>query len=291
MNLINISIILILIIFVIIILCYIGSQQIFKVYTKERVSFVSKTYMEKIINGSYYFERMNKYDLIARNINSKDSYKKLYKEGLHGFTDNEKNILINLTSTIDDITENKNNIHNISWKFAKQNIDIENGWPHTLGDVIILSNKFFTFDNKIQLKVILHEKIHVYQRLYPLETNKLICDYWNFKIINRFENIEMARSNPDIDNYIYSNIYNKIMIQLYNSEIPNGIEDSSVYLYINKNEITKISHKDTGLSSVITQYEHPYEIMATLLPEILINNYDDKSIFVDNTKIWCSKYL
>ena len=63
----------------------------------------SKENMVKIVNESYYFNRMSKYDLLARNISSIDSYKKLYLDSIIEFTEEEKSILEEQTHKIDQV--------------------------------------------------------------------------------------------------------------------------------------------------------------------------------------------
>lgn len=249
--------------------------------------YISRDYINNIIDDSNYFNRMNNIDLLARNVNSIEAYIKLYKDSIKDFSLDEKKSLSTVCKIIDEYTNKTNKFSKIPWKFAKQSNDIENGWPHTLGDAIILSSDFFKLNNKIQVKTLLHEKIHIYQRFYPIETNKLFIE-WNFKPTDKIKNIQLARNNPDINDFIYEK-EGKIVVQLYNSNNPKGIEDSSPYLY-NDNP-KKITAKELNIPSVALQYEHPNEIMATLLPDIIINNFDDKTDFVHKTIEWINKYF
>lgn len=258
--------------------------------TKEITSYIiyaSRDYINNIIDDSNYFSRMNNIDLLARDINSIQGYIKLYKDGIHEFSSNEKKMIFNICKIVDKYTDKNKNLNNIPWKFVKQANDIEKGWPHTLGDVIILTSDFFKLNNKTQVKTLLHEKIHIYQRYYPIETNKLFIA-WNFTPVDKIVNIKLARNNPDINDFIYEK-KGKIIIQLYNSSNPNSINDSSPYLYTDNP--TKITAKELELPNIASQYEHPNEIMATVIPEIIIENFNDKSEFIINTRKWIDKYL
>ncbi len=94
------------------------------------------------------------------------------------------------------------------------------------------------------VKILIHEKIHVFQRLYP--NHKIIQDYMKsyhkHQLKDDFKlNEPFLRSNPDLDNWIYKDIKtNTIMYSKYSSNKPNGISD------------TTTNH----------DMEHPYEKMA-----------------------------
>jgi hypothetical protein len=146
--------------------------------------------------------------------------------------------------------------------------------------------------NSIQQQItLLHEKMHVYQRLFPFETNKLYSEL-GFKPAIKLESIPMSRNNPDINDFVYEKD-NKIFVQLYNSKNPDNISDSKPYLYNDKDidNSVGISQKDLNISSIIKQYEHPNEIMATIIPEIIINNFNEDSEFLDKINIWMKKFL
>lgn len=198
------------------------------------------------INKTPYFDRMSKYDLIARNTKSIEEYKKKYTSSIEFFNEKEKKHLSLLCNRI-----NKK----IKWKIAKINNEIEMGFPHTIYDTIILSKNFFTYTIKEQLKILIHEQIHVYQKLNTLET-ELKIQKNNYILFDRIENYELARNNPDINGniYLHSNSSSKdkyILIQMYNSKNPKSLLDSTLYkIYITTSKIEKAN---------INEYEHPLE--------------------------------
>jgi len=261
------------------------------------IIFVSKEYINIIIDESNYFNRMNNIDLLVRDVNTIPSYIKIYKDGITEFTKEEKKILNTMCNSINKNIKNTKNLVNLQWKFAKQSSNIENGWPHTLGDVIILSSNFFNSSN--QKITLLHEKIHIYQRIYPIETNKLFIE-WKFKPAIKLEKIQLARNNPDINDFVYkkedakgneSKTLDKIIVQLYNSKNPIDISDSKPYIYNENENPIPITQEDIDISNIVSQYEHPNEIMATLIPQIIINNFDEKTDFIEKTKLWILRHL
>lgn len=262
-----------------------------KITNDTNIIFVSKEYINQIIDESNYFNRMNNIDLLVRDVNSTSSYKKLYKEGITNFTKDEKNILNTLCNSIDESIKNTKKLVNFKWKFAKLSSTIENGWPHTLGDVIILSSDFFNSSN--QKITLLHEKIHIYQRIYPIETNKLFIE-WNFKPAIKLESIQLSRNNPDINDFVYKKSVgdtDNIIVQLYNSKNPTSIADSKPYIYDDNENPTPITQEELNISKIASQYEHPNEIMATVIPQIIINKFDEKTEFIEKTKLWILDHL
>ncbi len=277
---------------------------------KPFIEFVSREYFNNIVDNAQYFNRMNQIDLNVRDSININSYKKLYKDGYKEFTDIEKNILKSVTNRLNELLKDDyKNIYSIPWKFAKLDYNLENGYPHTHGDIIVVSMKFFDLDKNIMAGTLLHEKIHVYQRQFPLYTERLIS-LWNFKLIDRLENYNEARNNPDINNFVYA-YKDKPFLQIYNSANSTNISDSAVYFYTlgsknvkenstnnantnkdnTKEKESIVTPKDLDIPLIITQYEHPYEIMASFLPRLIIDHYTDNSEFTQKTIHWLSQYF
>ena len=65
-------------------------------------------------------------------------------------------------------TENFKEIANIKWVFSKTEsngkLSYESGLPHTRKNIIFLSDKVLINDEDELIKVLIHEKIHIYQR-------------------------------------------------------------------------------------------------------------------------------
>lgn len=249
-------------------------------YTKKDV-ISSLEYAINVIDNSYYFERMNILDLKARNADSKQDYIEKYKSAIVAFSNEEKQKLRNLTNEADKVLEDFRVIYSIPWVFVKLNGSVENGYPHTLGDIIFLSDI-------PSVEVLIHEKIHVYQRMYPIETSKLIHDVWGFDIKDKQERLNNNRNNPDINSFIYGKSDYSI-VQLYDTNDPTNISESSTY---KMPEHIKINATDIEMPSCIKQVEHPYEMMATLIAQILTQKQcKDQSYVLFNTLSWMQKYF
>ncbi len=93
------------------------------------------------------------------------------------FTPEEKNTLTRLTTKLDQMLESsrifggKNNrLTKLPWHFLKVNSHFCNGYPHTRGVAIVLNQRVMKMMAKNEergLKYLLHEKMHVLQRLAP----------------------------------------------------------------------------------------------------------------------------
>jgi hypothetical protein len=224
---------------------------------------------------------MNELDLKARHCISKDQYKQYYKDSIIDFSNNESKKLIILTNSADKLLYKYPKLYNIPWNFSKLTNNIENSFPHTLGNNIFISSI-------PSLETLIHEKIHIYQRTYPIETT-ILLNNWGFVIKNKQENVNNSRNNPDINSFIYGKD-DYYLIQLYNNNMPNSIQDSSTYL-INSNKV-QITAKDIGFPSSIKQVEHPYEIMACIISQIICNTICDDNIDKTNITInWMDQYL
>ena len=231
-----------------------------------------------------FVKNLSEIDLYARNVSSINKYKENFEKIAASFTETEIQILNKTTIIADKLLNtikfidinyinyiNLNDIANIKWIFAKtiinnsendKEIKYENGFPHTRKNIIFLSNTFFNYDEEDIVKILIHEKIHIYQRYNEELFNKVIekmgyIELKNEILVNDFKltnQLKYKRSNPDINNKIYKKIStNKILICTYNSDTPKSISD-----------VTGGYHN-----------EHPYEEIAYELSEYI---YDKTKI-------------
>lgn len=267
-------------IIIIVIFCWIIFSGFF-FFHKTSIEFINKKDLFDIVNDSRFFLSLTAIDLYARKSINQNDYKNIYISSYLSFTKSEKNQLSNITRKIDDISDKYNTLKNIPFKFVKLSPDIENGYPHTLNSVIVLNENFFNNSFDKQIETLIHEKIHVYQRLYSLKCQDLICNIWNYIPANLIKNYSLARSNPDLNNVVYMK-NDIITIQLYNGNKPLSIADSKC-AHIDKNN--NISYTNI-YPSYISQNEHPYEIMGCLIPKIILGKIDINDDFLENTRKW-----
>jgi hypothetical protein len=235
----------------------------------------NKVHLTNIIEQSYFFEKLNALDLKARNATSNAHYKSLYKQHIYTFSKEEKSVLTDLITTLNNTHLYKYpNIYRIPWLIAKTK-DIENNFPHTLGDIIFLPEAFFKSPS---IETLLHEKIHIYQRFFPIETRKLLSTL-GFHIYDVQKSIPTIRTNPDTDDFIYM-YQNTVQAQTYQTDNPKDITESSITLL-------KGSKQWEGFPEVVKQRDHPYEIMACWLAHAIIRKTNQN----DALTSWMKEFL
>lgn len=251
---------------------------------RPRVSFINRNELIEILSKSPSFrdfiDRMSYEDLKARNMENREHVMLNYMNNTLFFTEQEKQRIHNLVNLIDTRTINTPLLHNIPWIFVKTNSSIEEGFPHTLSNLIFISNPM-----DISAEVLLHEKIHIFQRLYPDLTKKLIIDLWGFNVHSKFIDTFLARNNPDTDGIIYSR-KGVVFYQKYTTSNPLSISESNH---------TVIHSSDQSIPYYVHQLEHPYEIMAIIVAKILYKQArqrDDKlSALEEMTIRWIDYFL
>jgi hypothetical protein len=146
---------------------------------------------------------------------------------------------------------NLEKFNELKWKIGFVcNNNYENGLPHTRDDIIILNkNKVMINSDNKNIKTLIHEQIHIYQKKYPSEVIYYLKEM-NFNRIKKRTKYDNIRANPDLDDYIYNdNDGNTYMAKYINNA--NSIEDIIYYPY-NKQ-----------------LYEHPNERMAIEFENII----------------------
>ena len=117
----------------------------------------------------------------------------------------------------------------------------ENGLSHTRFNTIFLPLRVFTdYSDENFTRLLCHEKIHLFQRMFP--NHILLKNYMkNYKKITyRRDFSPRVRSNPDLDQFIYKNSFGEIMCCLYTRDNPTCINDVKM----------------------LSKFEHPFEQMA-----------------------------
>jgi len=132
----------------------------------------------------------------------------------------------------------------IPWVFALTNCRAyEDGHPHTRANVIFLSTLVDETPERL-IKTLVHEKLHLFQRLYPQDMMQIMHANGFVRWKQRF-GVPRIRANPDLDPYIYIDPKSESpMLAVYSSDKPNSIQDIDI--------------------KYGTQ-EHPYEQMAYII--------------------------
>jgi len=222
-------------------------------YQVNHILFLDKNELENFLikDPDHYYQSFSKKDLSMRKISSDEDYHFIIKKSCKDFSVYEKNKIIGCVSNVDSILKKVNEpwfdgvkACGSQWKFGCVSGKLyEGGLPHTRNDVIILPEYAITNYTDAELsRLILHEKIHVYQKMYPQDIDKY-TQYHHFYKKMRREEVDGARANPDLDEWIYNDSNNQYYMALYKADSSN-ITD--VTFYPNNSHF----------------YEHPYEKMA-----------------------------
>jgi hypothetical protein len=223
--------------------------QIQENYNDDSITFLSKNELENILisDNDNFYSRFFKTDFEVRKINNISEYTSKIKNSVTDFTENEKKYVSEIITSINDKFENVNlpwlngkKFNQIKWKLGLvSGYDYENGLCHTRNDTIIIQRDKL---NHNFYKTLIHEKVHVYQKMYP-EDSEIFLKLNNFKKIRKVTESDMIRANMDIDEWIYAD--------------QNGNEYKAVF---NKNPI---DIQDVTFSPCNSQScEHPLEKMA-----------------------------
>jgi hypothetical protein len=80
------------------------------------------------------------------------------------FTQMEKDRIIRLTEMAENAMSKHPEFPKTEWVYIKVSNNYEFGFPHTVNGVIVLPERVI---NRLTVETIIHEKIHVLQRIYP----------------------------------------------------------------------------------------------------------------------------
>jgi hypothetical protein len=202
-----------------------------------------------IKDNDNYFKNFSTTDMKVRNVNNIEEYYQKIRESCYNIDKDSESFLNKCITIANSKLNNYKCIGfdgakcaNIQWNIGiiKDNL-YEEGYPHTRYNVIIIPLKSLNNMNSL-INTLIHEKIHVYQKMYPKDIEQYLQanGYTKYKMRNTFNN---TRSNPDMDEWIYKNKDNQIMIAEYNE---------------NASSIMDVNIKPNNSS----KYEHPFEYMA-----------------------------
>lgn len=213
-------------------------------------------YNELINDNDNYYEKFSIYDMRARNINKIDDYYSKINRSVDNFTEEDKEKIINNINAVNDFFDSYKTvgfdgkkINQIPWKIGKVKGKLyEDGLPHTRSDIIILPDKYIQKNDTDLAKLLIHEKVHIYQKKYPEDVQEYLNHHNIKQYLTLSEQFSKKRANPDLDDKIYYD--DKIIYYTnYNNEYPESIQDITY-------------KKNYGQKS-----EHPFEKMAIEIEE------------------------
>ena len=228
------------------------NYHILELFINDKVYFMNKNEVAKFFkdDSDNYVKNLSNLDIIALKSSSKDDYINKSISDISDFTFRDKSILIDACNKADKFLSTFNGekhinfkkIADMNWKLAKtEGKWYEAGYPHTRQDIIFITPD--VINHKEVVRIMIHEKIHVFERLFPNE----ILEWMNMEGYTPYKNFKdypMGRSNPDLNGIVYKDKFGNETIALFKNMNPKGIDDSYYP-----------GGKDW-------KYEHPYETLA-----------------------------
>jgi hypothetical protein len=227
--------------------------------SKEHVRFMTPDELRDLIetDEDKYISSMGKNDLAIRNVQTGNEYKQLVKNSFCEIDENLKKILTRSCLKVDETLSLKPNMLGIDLdKMSKLNWNIgctsdekyENGFPHTRNEVIILPLKIIAKrdDENTLCRLLLHEKVHIYQKVYKKEVEEELVSNQRFKVVGTREN---DPANPDINGTKYSH--------------------SDMGLFYATYQNNPKSFSDIKYAKDSSSFEHPFEWVAYEIEKLL----------------------
>lgn len=104
----------------------------------------------------------------------------------------------------------------------------EYGWPHTIGNVILFPLRLIERGDTSDIETLIHEKAHVYQRLYPSDLDTYLSTHHFTKWKRRSEYDPDRRPNPDTDDWVYTH-NGQVMTEDLRSHVENPDPNPQYY--------------------------------------------------------------
>ena len=218
-----------------------------------------------------YVANLSPIDLYARKVSSKEEYINIIKGEATHFNKGDKLMLDKCTKKADELLRNINintigsesnldyskylnykDIANIKWVLAITRNDnggkYEDGLSHTRKHIIFLSQDVLNYSEDEIIKLLIHEKIHIYQRNNEASFKTIIYNMGYAESTDSQEisqdKLKYVRSNPDVNNKIYKNLHTgELMICLYSSDKPKNINDIIIENYAMEHPYEKIAYE------------------------------------------------
>lgn len=218
-----------------------------------------------------YVANLSPIDLYARKVSSKEEYINIIKGEATHFNKGDKLMLDKCTKKADELLRNINintissesnldyskylnykDIANIKWVLAITRNDnggkYEDGLSHTRKHIIFLSQDVLNYSEDEIIKLLIHEKIHIYQRNNEASFKTIIYNMGYAESTDSQEisqdKLKYVRSNPDVNNKIYNNLHTgELMICLYSSDKPKNINDIIIENYAMEHPYEKIAYE------------------------------------------------
>jgi hypothetical protein len=131
----------------------------------------------------------------------------------------------------------------LQWKIGVWHGDIyEFGWPHTMGDVVLLPDHVLRSSIANLVSLLMHEKVHIYQRKFPNDVKNYLHHFGFYKLRERSRTSPHdPRPNPDTDNIIYAWKGRPYTEQTVDKNEPNPYKTSQYFEHPNERMAIEIA--------------------------------------------------
>ena len=232
-------------------------------------------YLARDMDG--YHRGFQTTDLHARNVASAEEYGRAIREKacIGTFTADEAKRIVDACQRADEFLHTHfepwfdgKQCCRMTWRIACVDGNVyEDGLPHTRGDLILFPrNYLYKRTVESYTRTLIHEKVHVYQKAYPRDTELYIQAHGFERTGKRHGTL--VRSNSDTDDYLYRQSHTQQdFYAMYLSKTPESIHDI-VYA-----------------GDRTQRYEHPYERMAVDIANWYTDTSTDTSTdtYIKNT--------
>ena len=272
---------------------------------------IKKNPLETMSDKSYY-QHFSKLDINLRKCgNNTDECLQHYLKSVLEFDAEERKMLDTINQDYRKLLDG--NFSRIftklgSLQFMKVKNNIENGMPHTRGEYIVFSKSYFQKllnlyrenqhfllepKNIDVVRLIAHERFHIFQRLYPAIILQFYHNNWKLDPIKEKlppEILEINRTNPDAlpdKNWVFHIKDNNYILPLcvYKSKKSDNINQTkNIYVRVKKNKDKfeypnlDLDLKDKNLLLNLAEFidffgyqgannYHPHEISASLFED------------------------
>lgn len=224
---------------------------------REKYVFDEPYFMSREETVKYFLEDRDRYvvdlsdlDLIALKSTSKQDYINKIVSDARDFTSSEKKLLIKACADADKFLYNytkipqinAKKIANMEWVLSKTNGEwYEAGYPHTRENIIFITDDVIRHPDLT--RIMIHEKIHVFERLYPEEIEEWMR-VKGYTVHSKLKDYPLARSNPDVNGIVYKSKEGCLTLAQFKNKNPSGIDDANY---------------PCGRD---WKHEHPYETLA-----------------------------
>lgn len=219
----------------------------------------------RMFNESGLADRMGPKNLRARSVETRDEYRRAYRRGLYDWNDVPPPVRQRAVRLMDEARRRCREagfdaLGGMRWRMTLSMPPAENGWPHTVGDVMVIPLRALeTRADGDLVRLFVHEAVHVAQRKDPEGALELVVGKWGFEPLSpdetarRVGGLGEARVNPDTDGRVYA-LQGRVCHPVFHGT-PSSLADV---------RLLPDSHHPRFLRGA-DNHEHPFEIMAELV--------------------------